>query len=125
MHDVSKAINILDPTKTIDAKICKTGTGSVTSISSTPESAVSGGKCASHDTAASSGRALGLEKLTGTDNSITGFEGTVTMSVLPKTSTQIVQDVSSLNKDQKGVVSSAFAKALEGVEIVIAVDIHH
>ncbi|MEH0831686.1 hypothetical protein [Anaplasma bovis] len=40
------------------------------------------------------------------------------------TSKKISEDISQLNSSEKGIVSSAFAKALEGAEIAIPVDIH-
>ncbi|MEH0831804.1 hypothetical protein, partial [Anaplasma bovis] len=124
MHDVSKAINNIDPSGATDRGICKknwvSGSGSSSYSSETD------GKCNSPAQKASMESTF--DKLSdmfdyarGTSNSITRKypdDADTKMSEYPKTSATISKDVSTLNREQHGVVSSAFAKAHEGAEIV-------
>ncbi|MEH0831818.1 hypothetical protein R4I06_04480, partial [Anaplasma bovis] len=118
MHDVSKAINILDPTEGIDKKIC--GTAWVSSSSSGTQNKETAEKCFNGST--TNDKPTGFSKLsdmfkTDEDNKNT-YPGDATSNMGNHTSSKISKDVSGLNIDQKRIVSSAFSKALEGAEMV-------
>ena len=107
MHDVSNAINSLDPGKgTIDKLICKDQTTKCKKVS---------------DDSSDISTNFQLSRVF-TETAYTSKE----TENFPKHNADIVaKDISTnLNRDQHGVVSSAFAKAHEGAEIAIAVDIH-
>ena len=126
MHEVSKAINNLDPHKgAIDGRIC--GAGKHVGHDSAPAEA--SGKCvgyygSSHSNDASKYKQLShmFEKPTDGGGAIQPLymkdESEKVKKMQQHTSETISRDVSALNKDQKGIVSSAFAKAHEGAEIV-------
>ncbi|MEH0831687.1 hypothetical protein [Anaplasma bovis] len=105
MHEVSKAINILDPNRDIDAKICKARSNDASSS----EGNLSTDKCASDSSSGFSSK-MGLENFTSTTNQAHNFKtDNDKMSNVPKSTNQLVKDVSGLDREQKGKVSSAFA----------------
>ncbi|MEH0831771.1 hypothetical protein [Anaplasma bovis] len=119
MHEVSKAINNLDPSKdAIDKKICG-DTWVVGDDSRNPGTAVDG-KCSSGGIAGSIGYTKLSDMFTGDTSGTTSshkrsYPGDETEKMEKYTSGKISKDVSTnLNKDQKEVVSSAFAKAADG-----------
>ncbi|MEH0831770.1 hypothetical protein R4I06_04235 [Anaplasma bovis] len=123
MHEVSKAINILDNPNTIDSKICKDGAYSHTG--SNDVEVTEEGKCGLGQSSSGTSRTKGGLARLWTDNTGDSSGGggygkdSITDKMMGKrTSMTISKDVSDLTRTEKGVVSSAFAKAHEGAEIV-------
>ncbi|MEH0831083.1 hypothetical protein [Anaplasma bovis] len=121
MHEVSKAFNGLDPSNdAIDKRICT----AYNAKNSTEAATEVAGKCGGIKNGASGNTNFkqlshmfegvgsdGTDKLYYTD--------TKNNNMREHTSATISKDISTnLSKDQKGIVSSAFAKAHEGAEIV-------
>ncbi|MEH0831082.1 hypothetical protein [Anaplasma bovis] len=106
MHEVSKAINVLDPTEGIDKKIC--GTNDWNS-----GAAEADGKCNSGKGTPSSITTKAFSGMFKADssNNLYPEDKEKQMSEYPKTSAKIATDITALNRNQHGVVSSAFAKA--------------
>ncbi|MEH0831829.1 hypothetical protein [Anaplasma bovis] len=123
MHEVSKAINILDITSTIDGKICGAASGADWHHGGT-HGEESPGKCGSTINSSGSGDKSSYGKLshmfTPPANKETNhtYKDTKTNKMGEHTSAKISKDIIALNREEHGVVSSAFAKALEGAEIV-------
>ena len=124
MHEVSKAINILDPTEGIDKKICKKGAYNFGSSSTKDQEKADKCGVAGHESshANNTGEGLSLLFKAGTGSNPTdggNYHKDQTAKMGTITSGIISKDVSSnLDREQKGIVSSAFAKAHEGAEIV-------
>ncbi|MEH0831796.1 hypothetical protein [Anaplasma bovis] len=124
MHEVSKAINNLDPGYSIDKKICY-GTGSATTNGTDADGKCNGNGISSSNNAAGEANSsssgadkAGLWLITSSKNTATGLASdTDKLSGVPYTAKKITQDISKLTKDQHGVVSSAFAKAHEGAVV--------
>ena len=116
MHDVSNAINILDSTKGVDKAICKNGFKHAGDGQSA-EAAEEAGKCGGVKHSARDDKFNQLSHMFEKPSGGTGTpwyaeNGEKDKRMHMHTSTTISKDVSELTRDQKGVVSSAFAKAL-------------
>ncbi|MEH0831831.1 hypothetical protein [Anaplasma bovis] len=110
MHDVSKAINILDPTEGIDKRICGSGKHAAKSGSAGETTGKCGdGQSDGGQTGASSNNLL--SDLFSETTTKSNYATTKESKMGPITSGVIASDTASLTREQKGVVSSAFAKA--------------
>ena len=98
MHDVSNAITILDPSKAIDAKICKDVP--------TSQNGDEPGKCAGKGSSGTDAKKL--SEVMGVENKSEKLnKPDIVLSTVPHTVATISKDITALNRDQKGVVSSA------------------
>lgn len=118
MHDVSQAINRLDVPNTIDTKICGGDwvkeSDMPTKGKETAEKCFNGNRTQNNKPVFT--KLSDMFKVDTTNGN--SYPGDATNKMGEHTSAKISKDVSNLNRDQKGVVSSAFAKAHEGAEIV-------
>ena len=126
LYAVNEAINNIATNKTIDGKICNKAYQHAGSSSSAgqewPEMC---GEQQDNSSSQAGATATGFEKLWESGGSTTsvkggGYDKAGTKLVGEKTSAKISKDMTgtTLTRDEKGVVSSAFAKAHEGAEIV-------
>ena len=131
MYKVSQEINALDDkdaSNSIDKSICKSSTSTGAYHGHQSPGVEAEGKCGTGVSSRSAPNKTGLSALweAGTTNDGGGqYDKAGAANMGDKTSAKISQDIRGLTREQHGVVSSAFAKAHEGAEIVIAVDIHH
>ncbi|MEH0831243.1 hypothetical protein, partial [Anaplasma bovis] len=130
LYDVKEEINSLDPgrdssTSAIKKKICGTGAYQGSSGASGGELHETKGKCGESKSGVYSSSTDGdWDVLWASLQNTTSHKGgnyereSTAKKIGKETSEKISQDIRGLTREQHGVVSSAFAKAHEGAEIV-------